>query len=286
MAFVARVEREQLRQREGSRRVEGGNMALPDIDTVLSWRGRTIVDETGEKIGNFEEIYLDAETDRPEWAAVKPGLFGRGHLLVPLNEAQEQDEETLRVPFPKAHIENAPDVDADAELSQEEEARLYAHYGIAYSQEASQTGLPQDERQETASGTPPEPGQQRETVSTGGETQRGGPASPGRDSKQATGREQEPTVTEAAGESERGQSRVGERSATVGAGGEDAPTHPNSGTGAPAEQEIESLDVEQKPRERVRLKKYLVTEEVTKTVPVQREEVRVERERVEGEEDR
>jgi stress response protein YsnF len=33
-----------------------------------------------------------------------------------------------------------------------------------------------------------------------------------------------------------------------------------------------------RPRERVRLKKYLVTDYVEKTVPVRREEVRVERE--------
>src|SRR3954471_4499850 len=97
-------------------------MPVPDINTVLSWRGRTIVDESGEKIGTFDEIYLDTQTDAPEWAAVKSGLFGRKHALVPLSEAQEQDDETLRVPFAKGQIDEAPPVDASGELSQEEEA--------------------------------------------------------------------------------------------------------------------------------------------------------------------
>src|SRR5918993_861497 len=119
-------------------------MALPDIDTVLGWRGRTIVDESGEKLGKFEDIYLDTQTDLPEWAAVKTGLLGR-KTLVPLSEAEEHGDDALRLPFNKVHIENAPGVDADAELSQDEEASLYAHYGLQYSKAESSTGLPPGE---------------------------------------------------------------------------------------------------------------------------------------------
>jgi len=41
---------------------------------------------------------------------------------------------------------------------------------------------------------------------------------------------------------------------------------------------LKSAGTQVRPHERVRLKKYVVTEHVTKTVPVSREEVRVERE--------
>lgn len=49
----------------------------------------------------------------------------------------------------------------------------------------------------------------------------------------------------------------------------------------------EEVDVrpEARPRERVRLKKYVVTEHVTKTVPVRREKIAVEREPVRDEEE-
>lgn len=227
-------------------------MALPDIDTVLNWRGRTIVDETGEKIGKFEDIYLDTETDRPEWAAVKTGLFGRGQALVPLSEAEEHDDDALRVPFQKAHVENAPEVDAEGELSQDEEARLYAHYGLPYSNEESQTGLPDSEAQQTDA------------------------ASQAADRGDAGG----------AGEERGGlDAEAGSRGADVG-GPEARAGDAGAGTGgAEVTRSDEELDfgVEKRPRERVRLKKYLVTEEVTKKIPVQREEIRVEREPVEGE---
>ena len=107
-------------------------MTLPDIDTVLEWRGRTVVDRAGEKIGKFQEIYLDTETDRPEWAAVSTGLLGRRQRLVPLSEAQPEGDD-VRVPFDKEHVESAPEVDSDRDLSQDEEAALYAHYGLSLS---------------------------------------------------------------------------------------------------------------------------------------------------------
>ena len=243
-------------------------MAHPDIDTVLGWRGRTIVDENGEKIGKFEDIYLDTQTERPEWAAVKRGLFSRGRLLVPLSEAEEHDDDTLRVPFAKAHIENAPDVDADGELSQQEEARLYEHYGLEYSQEQSSTGLPSGEAQE------PRPGDPDATPQGGAPTE----------SDQSTaGGEAQPRDAAASGDETAEASRGADQ--TAAARGDRGTAEPRSGgtEAALSEEEIESIDVEQQPRERVRLKKYVVTEEVTKTVPVQREEVRVEREPLERE---
>lgn len=116
-------------------------MPLPDIDTVVAWRGRTVRDSAGDKIGTFAEIFLDADTDRPEWAALKTGLLGRRRVLLPLSEARDEGAD-LRVPFDKAHVEAAPSVEGDAELSKDEEARLYRHYGVDYSDEPSGSRLP------------------------------------------------------------------------------------------------------------------------------------------------
>ncbi len=49
---------------------------MSEASEVLEWRGRTAVGVDGEKLGKIEEIYLDAETQRPEWALVNTGLFG------------------------------------------------------------------------------------------------------------------------------------------------------------------------------------------------------------------
>jgi hypothetical protein len=51
-----------------------------------------------------------------------------------------------------------------------------------------------------------------------------------------------------------------------------------------SEEEVD-IRTEARPRERLRLKKYVVTEHVTKTVPVRREKIAVEREPVGDEED-
>ncbi len=163
-----------------------------DIDTVLEWRGRLVIDWAGEKVGRFEDIYLDAETDLPAWAGIRTGLLGRGQSLVPLSSVTAAGDD-LRVPFDADMVESAPSVDPDAELSESEEAALNEHYGLAQSGDAG-------------------------AVSTG-ET-------------------------------------------------DDAMTR--------SEEEV-SVEPRARPKERVRLKKYVVTEPVTKTVPVRREEIRVER---------
>src|SRR3954468_22495297 len=99
-----------------------------DIETALDWRGRKVVDRDGDKIGTFDELYLD-ESDRPAWAAVTTGLFGMRQTFVPLSEAQA-DGDVLRVPFGKDMVKDAPNVDPDTQLDPEEEELLYRHYGL------------------------------------------------------------------------------------------------------------------------------------------------------------
>lgn len=108
-------------------------MASVDIDTALAWRGRTVRDPDGEKLGTLGEIYLDRESDLPEWASIKTGLFGRHESHVPLSAVEPAgDGDDLRVPYTKAEVEAAPRVDPDVALSEDEERVLYEHYGREY----------------------------------------------------------------------------------------------------------------------------------------------------------
>jgi sporulation protein YlmC with PRC-barrel domain len=90
--------------------------------------GRRAFDINGVKIGTVDEVYLDDATGRPEWAAVRTGLFSRD-AFVPL-EPSEFVEEHLRVPFDKALIKDAPDFGVGRHLSPEQELQLYHHYGL------------------------------------------------------------------------------------------------------------------------------------------------------------
>ena len=187
-------------------------------EAVASWRGSTAVDSDGGKIGKIEEIYMDAETGKPEWLAVTTGLFGSKVSFIPIAKASEAGGE-VRVPYDKRQVKDAPTAEADGELSQQEEAALYRHYGLDYSEFRSDSGLaegPQDARFDRR-----------------------------RSDREAVGRDTSgPTTDDAMTRSEE-ELRVGKAS---------------------------------RERGRARLRKYVVTEDVQQTVPVQREEVRVERE--------
>jgi uncharacterized protein (TIGR02271 family) len=193
-------------------------MTMLAKDDLLAKRGEELCDSSGDKIGTIEEIYLDNETDAPEWALVNTGMFGTKSTFVPLRDVSEEGG-SLRVPYEKAQVKDAPKMDPDGELSQSQEAELYRHYGLDYSESRSDSGLPQG------------------GAGTGTTTGEDAPGTTGRD---VSG----PTTDEAMTRSEE-EVRVGK-------------TQRESG--------------------RARLRKYVVEEDVTKTVPVRREEVRVERE--------
>jgi hypothetical protein len=116
-------------------------MALPDVDVVLGWRDREVLDRDGQKVGKLRDLFLDSQTDRPEWAGVSTGFLGRKLTLVPLANATEA-EGAVRVAFTEQQIKDAPRMDPDMELSQSEEEGLYRHYGLGYSRSESATGLP------------------------------------------------------------------------------------------------------------------------------------------------
>lgn len=101
------------------------------LDDLTALRGEDVYGNDGDKIGSLEQIYLDNDSGDPEWVSVKTGFFGSNVSLVPLDGASKTNG-TLQVAHDKATVKDAPDVEPDAELSREEEQRLYDHYGLAY----------------------------------------------------------------------------------------------------------------------------------------------------------
>jgi sporulation protein YlmC with PRC-barrel domain len=72
-------------------------------DEALRARGASVLDQEGTKIGTVEDIYVDRETDEPEWVVVKTGLLGNRVNFVPLREASMRGE-NLRVPYDKKMV--------------------------------------------------------------------------------------------------------------------------------------------------------------------------------------
>ncbi len=199
-------------------------MAAQNLPDPTQLSGVDVQDSDGGKIGKVTDVYLDDQTSKPEWAAVKTGMFG-GHVsLVPLANASF-DGEALKVPYDKDQVKNAPHQDPAQELSPQQEAEIFEHYGVAY-------------------------GGDTVTAKNGGKGKQ--------DSAQTGGK----------GKQKSGQT-----------GG---PGHDTSGenTDKAMTRSEEQLHVgtEQVHAGTARLRKYVVTEDVTKTVPVSHEEVRVQRE--------
>ena len=109
---------------------------------VRDWRGRTVVGSDGAKIGKVSDVYLDEQTDQPEWLAVSTGLFGGRVSFIPIARAKAEGGDLI-VPFTKETVKDAPHAEADGQLSQDEEAAIYRHYGLEYSEDRSDTGLPE-----------------------------------------------------------------------------------------------------------------------------------------------
>jgi hypothetical protein len=98
------------------------------------WIGRTLTDASGHKVGKIADIYTDDDTGEPEWLAVTTGHFGSNVSFVPLAGAHASGDD-VQVEFPKEQVKDAPNAGADSRLSQDEEAVLYAHYGLDYDEQ-------------------------------------------------------------------------------------------------------------------------------------------------------
>jgi hypothetical protein len=123
-------------------------MSVPDIDTAMEWRGRTVRDEHGEELGTLSAIYLD-RNDMPAWAGVKRGRLRATETIVPLAGASEDDGD-LRLAFDQQRFDDAPDVEPDVALSEDEERLLHEHYGrewAAPSGEETDTAMTRSEEE-------------------------------------------------------------------------------------------------------------------------------------------
>jgi uncharacterized protein (TIGR02271 family) len=172
--------------------------------------GSTAVDAAGDKVGKIEQVYLDDQTGQPAWITVSTGLFGNRQSFAPLHGASMEGG-GLALAVTKDQVKDAPNLDGDGHLNEDEQRELYDYYG----------GI-------VGGGSGEVYNRQPRTDQVGG---------PGADTSG-------PNTDSAMTRSEE-QLRVGTENVETG---------------------------------RARLRKYVVTENVTQTVPVSHEEVRVERE--------
>ena len=108
--------------------------------SVAEWHGRMLVDRDGEKIGKLQDVYVDVETDEPQFATVKEGFIGRHLTFVPLGGIKIAPD-TLTAAVLKAQVESAPNIAQHGEeLSQADESSLYHHFELNYTPPNTESG--------------------------------------------------------------------------------------------------------------------------------------------------
>jgi sporulation protein YlmC with PRC-barrel domain len=239
-------------------------------DNIAAMIGTTAYDSEGQKIGKVGQVYVDATDGRPSFASVHTGLFGRHESFVPIEQAEWEGGDDMRVPYTKEAIRGAPRVDAEGALDPADEAQLYRYYDLDGGSSDDDAGLLTDGDRDLDTSFDRE-GNTETDGTADGDTVGGKHAASGRevridriddaDTGPTAGRHvdvghAEPTAAPvAAAASDDSMIRSAERL---------------------------SVGTERVPSSRVRLRKYTVTDQKTVTVPVTRAEVRVDFEPVGG----
>jgi len=214
-----------------------------DLNDILNNKG-SVLSSSGDKIGSVDQFYVDDASGRIAWVSVSTGLFGTSESYIPLDDATVQGNDVV-VPYTKDQVKDAPKVNTDGgALEEDDQDVLYRHYGIGGGTGFADTGAT---------------GGYTDTGVTGGYT----------DTTTGTG-------TDTVG------ADAGYAGAGVGSGlgtdsGHDT-SGPNTDEAMTRSEEQINVGTRQTETGRARLRKYIVTENVTTTVPVSHEEVRIERE--------
>ena len=98
------------------------------LERVTALHGTDVYASDGEKVGEVEDIYFDEQTNKPIWLRLTHGFVGRKSATVPAQRIAVTPE-GVTVSHTKDEINEAPDFDLD-ELTDDDEDRLYAHYGM------------------------------------------------------------------------------------------------------------------------------------------------------------
>ena len=216
----------------------------------------TAYDKDGEKLGDVNEVFVDDQSGQPTFVEVNHGLFGMNSSLVPLR-GHDFSGDDLKLGFSKDRIKDAPDFDSDKPLTPEAQSDIFKHYGLDNAHDVTDykdSNL--DSKRDVQAGADKE-----HNLTAGAGAAGAGVAGAHADEKKA-----DTHTTDAA---------ATERKAGVADDAAAARTN-NDGELIRSEEQL-NVNKERVATGEARLRKYVVTDTESVEVPVEREEVRVER---------
>lgn len=216
----------------------------------------TAYDNNGEKLGDVNEVFVDDQSGQPTFVEVNHGLFGMNSSLVPLR-GHDFSGDDLKLGFSKDRIKDAPEFDSDKPLTPEAQSDIFKHYGLDNARDVTDykdSNL--DSKRDVQAGADKD-----HNLTAGAGAAGAGVAGAHADEKKA-----DTHTTDAA---------ATERKAGVADDAAAARTN-NDGELIRSEEQL-NVNKERVATGEARLRKYVVTDTETVEVPVEREEVRVER---------
>lgn len=216
----------------------------------------TAYDKSGEKLGDVNEVFVDDQSGQPTFVEVNHGLFGMNSSLVPLR-GHDFSGDDLKLGFSKDRIKDAPEFDSDKPLTPEAQSDIFKHYGLDNARDVTDykdSNL--DSKRDVQVGADKD-----HNLTAGAGAAGAGVAGAHADEKKA-----DTHTTDAA---------ATERKAGVADDAAAARTN-NDGELIRSEEQL-NVNKERVATGEARLRKYVVTDTESVEVPVEREEVRVER---------
>lgn len=223
----------------------------------------TAYDKNGEKLGDVNEVFVDDQSGQPTFVEVNHGLFGMNSSLVPLR-GHDFSGDDLKLGFSKDRIKDAPDFDSDKPLTPEAQSDIFKHYGLDNAHDVTDykdSNL--DSKRDAQAGADKD---HNLTAGAGAAGAGAGVAGAGAAGAHADEKKAATHTTDAA---------ATERKAGVADDAAAARTN-NDGELIRSEEQL-NVNKERVATGEARLRKYVVTDTETVEVPVEREEVRVER---------
>ena len=221
----------------------------------------TAYDKNGEKLGDVNEVFVDDQSGQPTFVEVNHGLFGMNSSLVPLR-GHDFSGDDLKLGFSKDRIKDAPDFDSDKPLTPEAQSDIFKHYGLDNARDVTDykdSNL--DSKRDVQAGADKE-----HNLTAGAGAAGAGVAGAGVAGAHADEKKADTHTTDAA---------ATERKAGVADDAAAARTN-NDGELIRSEEQL-NVNKERVATGEARLRKYVVTDTESVEVPVEREEVRVER---------
>ena len=223
----------------------------------------TAYDKNGEKLGDVNEVFVDDQSGQPTFVEVNHGLFGMNSSLVPLR-GHDFSGDDLKLGFSKDRIKDAPDFDSDKPLTPEAQSDIFKHYGLDNAHDVTDYNDSNlDSKRDVQAGADKD---HNLTAGAGAAGAGAGVAGAGVAGAHADEKKAATHTTDAA---------ATERKAGVADNAAAARTN-NDGELIRSEEQL-NVNKERVATGEARLRKYVVTDTESVEVPVEREEVRVER---------